>query len=70
MPNRRIRQICKAIRMTVSPTDILVMVRNNATGFLNAYVIPESDYDTFQREYRDDIVELITISDGGDKCRN
>ena len=60
MTNRRIRQIVKAIRMTIKPTDILVTVRNNATGLLNAYVIPESDYDTFKREYWDDIVELIT----------
>ena len=64
MVNKRFRQICKAIRMTISPTNILVMVRNNATGLLDAYVIPESDYDTFHREYGDDIVELIT---GGDR---
>lgn len=60
MANKRIRQICKAIHMMVSPTDILVMVRNNATGLLNTYVIPESYYDTFRREYGDDIVELVT----------
>ena len=70
MANKRIKQIIKAIRMTISPTDILVMVRNNATGLLNAYVIPESDYDTFRREYGDDIVEWMTNGDGGDKCNN
>lgn len=69
MANKRIRQICKAIRMIVSPTDILVMVRNNATGLLNAYVIPKGDYDTFKREYGDDIVELIT-GGRGDRCKN
>ena len=63
MVNKRFRQICKAIRMTIGQADILVMVRNNATGLLNAYVIPESDYDTFKREYGDDIVKLMNVSD-------
>ena len=59
MANRRFRQICKAVLMVINPSDILVGIRND-TGLIDAYIIPESDYDTFRREYVDRMIDWMT----------
>lgn len=59
MANRRFRQICKAVLMTISHSDILVGIRNGK-GLIDAYIIPENDYDTFRREYGDRMIDWIT----------
>ena len=59
MANRRFRQTCKAVLMTIRPSDILVGVRNDR-GLIDAYLIPDSAYDAFRREYGDRIIDWMT----------